>query len=80
MMGFQSMKGFDEQGRAFDGVEENTKLRQELLLDKSFEVNAECRELFVDDDQESVKGFRGDVRPETDHPSEALGPHDVTQT
>jgi hypothetical protein len=43
-------------------------------MDKSFEVNAECCKLFVDNDQESIKGFRGDVRPETDHPSEALGP------
>jgi hypothetical protein len=75
MMGFQSMKGFDEQARAFHGVEENTKLWQELFLDQSFEVNAERSELLVDDDQKCVKCFRGDVRPETDHPSEALGPH-----
>jgi hypothetical protein len=74
-MGFQSMKGFEEQGRAFDGVEENAKLRQQLGVDKSFEVSAECCEMFVDDDQESVKRFGSDVRPKTDHPSEALGPH-----
>jgi hypothetical protein len=75
MVGFQSMKGFDEQARAFDGVEENAKLRQELFLDQSFEINAECRELLVDDDQKCIKCFRGDVRPKTDHPPEALGPH-----
>jgi len=45
-----------------------------LLLDKGFKVNAEIRELFFDDDQESVKCLGGDVRPETDHTSEALSP------
>jgi hypothetical protein len=57
MVGFQGVKGFEKQGRAFDGVEENTKLWQELLIDKNSEVNAKCRELFVDDDQESVICF-----------------------
>jgi hypothetical protein len=54
---------------------ESAKLRQELYLDKSFEVKAECYEVLVDNDQESVKRLGSDVRPETDHPSEALGPH-----
>jgi hypothetical protein len=44
-------------------------------MDKNFEVNAECCELFVDHDQESIKCLRGDVRTETDHSPEALGPY-----
>jgi hypothetical protein len=66
MVGFQSMKGFEEQGRAFDGVEENAKLRQELVVDNNFEVHAECCKMFVNDDQESIKCFGGDVRPKTE--------------
>ncbi len=68
------MKGLEEQAGAFDGVVENAKLRQKLFVDKTFEVNTECCKLLVDDDQECIKCFRGDVRPETDHSSEALGP------
>jgi hypothetical protein len=52
------MEGFEKQARAFDGVEENAKLRQELFLDQSFEVNGERCELLVDDDQKCVKCFR----------------------
>ena len=43
-------------------------------MDKNFEVKAKRFELFVDDDQESIICFGGDVRTETDHTSEALGP------